>query len=360
MKAVFLADTAAPTGAELATSRLLSALPRGRVAVVHFEDGPMVRQLGEVGIETRVVRGEFDVRGLFQLSAVVARALRELGATVVVAGSVRTLIVGALAARRARVPLIWHVHERISSERVGRARAVGILLLGWVLATGYIANSRGTLRLLPTWRRPAVVAYPGVAFGDERMREEQRDPPETVIAVVGRLAPWKGQALFLRALADVRVQPREVFLVGANFSDDDTYPRELETLATALDLPVVFTGYVDDPEPYLRVADILVHCSVRPEAFGQVVVEGMRAGCAVIATRPGGPEEIIEPGVNGLLVRAGDRHQLTHALDTLIADQELRIKLSAAGSVRARDFDITESARTVWTFLGAVTEREGS
>lgn len=77
----------------------------------------------------------------------------------------------------------------------------------------------------------------------------------------------------------------------------------------------------------------------------------MRAGCAVIASRPGGPTEIVDPGVNGLLVDAGDRHGLTAALDTLIGDPDLRSRLAVAARQRAESFDITESARAVARFL---------
>ncbi|MFE3229934.1 glycosyltransferase family 4 protein [Nocardia sp. NPDC059228] len=384
LKAVFLAHTAAPSGAELATLRLVSAMPAGRTAVLYTEDGPMLRLMAARGIDTRVVTNSFDSRamtidkagirslligatGLLRLGWTLGATVRDLEATVLVAGSTKAMLMGAVAARRAGVPLVWHVHDRVSRDYFGRVLALVIRVLGWVVARGVIANSRGTLASLYTWRRAAVVAYPGVEFppdnhspadestlARERRPQEQRPAGETIIAVVGRLAPWKGQDLFLRALADVKTLPREVFLVGGTFFDEEPYRAELEVHATALDLPVTFTGHVDNPESYLRHADILVHCSVLPEPFGQVVVEGMRAGCAVIATRPGGPEEIVEPGVNGLLVTAGDRAELTHALDTLIADQELRVKLADAARVRSRDFDVAESGRIVTDLLNGL------
>ncbi|MEC3918655.1 glycosyltransferase family 4 protein [Nocardia sp. CDC160] len=374
MKAVFLAHTAAPSGAELATLRLVSAMPAGRCAVVYTEDGPMLRLMAERGIPTRLVPNDFDSRamtidkagvrslaigalGLLRLGWRLGATVRELDATVLVAGSTKALLMGAVAAGRARIPLVWHVHDRISADYFGRWLALIIRVLGWTVARGVIANSRGTLASLYTWRRRALVAYPGVEFADAAEPPEQRPAAETIVAVVGRLAPWKGQDLFLRALADVKNLPREVFLVGGTFFDEESYRAELEMHATALDLPVTFTGHVDDPESYLRHADILVHCSVLPEPFGQVVVEGMHAGCAVIATRPGGPEEIVEPGVNGLLVTAGDRGALTRALDTVIADRELRAKLADAARVRARDFDVAESGRAVTAFLSDIPRR---
>ncbi|MFI7001039.1 glycosyltransferase family 4 protein [Nocardia sp. NPDC050175] len=375
-RALFLAHTAAPSGAELATLRLVSALrDQGRlgVAMVYTEDGPMVERMRARGVETRVLRGRFDSRamtidsGPLGLVAGFLRLLRlgwslgataqELGAHVVVAESSKALVMGAVAARRARIPLVWQVHDRISADYFGRLPTIVLRLLGRLFSRGYLANSRTTLRTLPIGRRPALVAYPGVELGTDLPRADQRPPAETVVAVVGRLSPWKGQDVLLRALAATKVRPRQVFLIGGTFFDEEPYRAELERLAAELGLPVTCTGHVDDPAEYLRDTDILVHSSVLPEPFGQVVVEGMHAGCAVIASVPGGPAEIIEPGVDGLLVHSGDEHQLTTALDTLIGDPALRSRLAMAARLRAKDFDITETARTVAAFLDDIAQR---
>lgn len=75
-----------------------------------------------------------------------------------------------------------------------------------------------------------------------------------------------------------------------------------------------------------------------PEALGNVVHEAMSKGRAVIGTRPGGHEDMIEDGENGLLVPAGDSGALAAAMSLLIEDEPLRERLGAAASERARDF----------------------
>ncbi|MGW4844524.1 glycosyltransferase family 4 protein [Nocardia brasiliensis] len=376
IRALFLAHTAAPSGAELATMRLLSALSE-RTAVepvmLFTENGPMVRRVRSRGIRTLVLPNGFDSRSLTIDAAGLRKVLvgalalirlgrrlgtktRRLDVQVLVAGSTKAMLMGAVAARRARVPLIWSVHDRVSSEYFGRWLAWGIRLLGWAVCDGYLVNSRSTANSLITWRRPVAVVYPGIEPDPAPLvdRSPQRAPADVVVAMVGRLTPWKGQDVFLRALAEVKVPPRQVFLIGGTLFDEEPYRRELERSARALRLPVTFTGHVDDPRNHLRQADILVHCSVLAEPFGQVVVEGLQAGCAVIASRPGGPAEIIEPGVNGVLVEGGDTAQLTSALDLLMTDPALRTKLAAAGVLRARDFDIVESALVAAEFLTTV------
>ncbi|WP_067839062.1 glycosyltransferase family 4 protein [Nocardia lijiangensis] len=379
IRAVFLAHTAAPSGAELATLRLASALSADRlaeVALIYTEDGPMVERTRARGIDTHVLRGAFDSRAMTIGSGPLrllagALALLRLGwalgahpatrqADVLVAESTKALVMGAVAARRARIPLVWQVHDRIAADYFGRLPALVVALLGRVMAQGFLANSRATLATLRTGRRPAEVAYPGIELGALPDRGAQRDPAETVVAVLGRLAPWKGQDVLLRAIAATKIRPRRVLLIGGTFFDEEAFRTELDRLAAELALPVTSTGHVDDPRPYLCDADILVHCSVLPEPFGQVVVEGMHAGCAVIASRPGGPEEIVRPGRDGLLVSGGDEPALTAALDSLIGDPELRTRLAAAGRGRAADFDITVTARSVATFLGRIVEHRGA
>lgn len=75
-----------------------------------------------------------------------------------------------------------------------------------------------------------------------------------------------------------------------------------------------------------------------PEALGNVVHEAMSKGRAVIGTKPGGHEDMIEDGVNGLLVPAGDPDALALAMAKLAGDAALRERLGAAALVRARDF----------------------
>jgi Glycosyltransferase Family 4 len=188
IRAVFVAHTAAPSGAELATLRLLSALRKSHSAaagddpvvepsVILTEDGPMAEKMRGQGIPTSVLANDFDSRSvtihgsgwLRRLSGAAAlvrvgwslgAVARDLGADIVVAGSTKSLIMSAVAGTRARIPVIWHVHDRVSTEYFGRAMALVIRILGWAVSDGYIANSHSTAETLLTWGRRTVVAYP--------------------------------------------------------------------------------------------------------------------------------------------------------------------------------------------------------
>ena len=80
---------------------------------------------------------------------------------------------------------------------------------------------------------------------------------------------------------------------------------------------VDFLGFREDVPELMRGLDILVHASVIGEPFGQVVAEGMAAGCAVVATRGGGVPEIVVDGESGLLVEMGDAAGMAAAIGRL-------------------------------------------
>ncbi|GGL02073.1 glycosyltransferase family 4 protein [Nocardia jinanensis] len=377
IRAVFLSHTAAPSGAELATLRLLTALRESGVvdpSVLLTAPGPLVDRLRGRRIPVTVCGNAFDstaltvsgsgplrlftgAAGLVRLGVRLGALVRAEDADVVVAQSTKALLMGAVAARRAGVPLVWQVHDRVSGEYFGRVMAFALRALGWSTARGIVANSRSTLRTLYTRGRVAVIAYPGVEPIANPARVAQRDPGAVRIAMVGRLTPWKGQEILLRALPLLRHRPAAVHLVGGTFFGEQDYRAELERTAAELGLPVEFAGHIDDPGPYFARADIAVHCSVIAEPFGQVVVEAMAAGCAVVAADAGGPTEIVRPEVDGLLVPPGDPVALAAALDRLIADPALRTRLGAAAHERSADFGITATARAVTGVLEQVTAR---
>jgi glycosyltransferase involved in cell wall biosynthesis len=108
---------------------------------------------------------------------------------------------------------------------------------------------------------------------------------------------------------------------------------------------------------YLRGADALVFPTLLPEAAPLTPLQAMAAGVPVLASRLGAiPELLDRPGVNGLLVQAGDVAQLARGMEALARDPSLRGRLGAAGRERVlaeytlgrmieRTLDVYEVAR---------------
>jgi len=169
------------------------------------------------------------------------------------------------------------------------------------------------------------------------VREEFGVPQDsTVVSVFGRVTGWKGQLEFLEALAPIMGDhPELMIMIVGDESDSagkDYFSRVMAKAETEpLNGRVVFTGYQKNMPRFFNAADIIVHCSVDPEPFGRVIPEGMAAGRAVIAMNEGGPPEMVEDGVDGLLVRPRDPEALRKAVARLVEDAELRARLAAEG-----------------------------
>lgn len=362
-KFIFITHSAAPAGAELSLLRLAAVLGTD-AEVIFTADGPLVQRFRARGLSVQVVpgnkspgqlsRGRVDLMSACRAGSAllvtgwrIGEKVRDDHTKVVVARSTKTLLVGWVASRRAGVPLVWSVHDQISSQYFGKIVAPVIRALGRALASGYIANSRSTLETLWTGSKPTIVIPPGLELRQRLTRSRAKTGVSEVVnfVSVGRIAPWKGQDVFIRAFASViaeRPGSGRATIVGGALFGEFEYEDSLKLLVKELGIEssVSFTGHVDDVYPYLESADVLVHSSVLPEPFGSVVIEGMATGCAVIATDAGGPAETITSGVNGILVPCGDEEALTSALGKLLEDVGLRDRLAAGGFQRANDFDI--------------------
>ncbi len=368
----FLTHTGAPSGAELAFSRLAGSLEREgfRPLVLMTDAGTLSDVLDGERVPSMVVDSQFASREmtigaaplrLVSGAAAIVRTgwrvggiLREAGAVVVVAESTKALLMATVASRRARIPLVWHVHDRVTREYFGRVLSTVVRLIG-LGASGYLANSIGTRRTLWTAGRPVAISYPGVDLDATRPRDEQRPPEKAQLLMIGRITEWKGQDLVLRALALARTSAPIRFVGGSHFSEEP-YAQSLRLLTEELGIAdrVTFTGHQADPFPEAAAADVVIHYSRVTEPFGQVIVEAMASGCAVIATSTGGPTEIITDGVDGLLVTPNRPEELAAAIDRLVDDRDLRVRLGEAARQRARAFTLAGGAAAAIDLLTTV------
>ncbi len=146
-----------------------------------------------------------------------------------------------------------------------------------------------------------------------------------VIAALGRLHENKAFDTLIRAFA--ALPDGRLWLAG-----DGPERAMLDNLADELGVAerVMFLGWQDDPQSVIRGADVLV-CPSRHEPFGNVIAEGMACGKPVISTRTNGGCELIEDGINGLLVSVDDVDALADALAQVTRDTTLAARLADGG-----------------------------
>ncbi len=181
-----------------------------------------------------------------------------------------------------------------------------------------------------------------------------------------RLQRWKGVHVFLDAAAKVaRSYAHVCFVVigGALFDLEKHYPLQLHQQVERLKLSEVvrFLGFRADVLRFYAAADIVVHSSIDSEPFGMVLLEAMACGKPVIASNAGGPREIVDSGVTGLLVPPGDAEHLAQAILALLRDPERRLRMGQAGAARVRElFSAERMVRQLETLYRAMVGKHSA
>jgi len=201
-------------------------------------------------------------------------------------------------------------------------------------------------RALPNdqWGKVAVARL-GVDVG---RYEPRPDPGNAVprILCVGRLCSAKAQHLLLDALAglDAATTPWQAVLVGDG-PDRESLLRHAARLGLGQRLELTGPLGQEQVQAQYRQADIFVLPSFA-EGLPVVLMEAMAMGLPCLSTRIAGIPELIEDGVSGRLVSAGDAAALTAALARLLADKALAQRLGRAGrETVVRDYDAAANAR---------------
>ena len=308
------------------------------------EPGPMTAWLDEHALAYRCVttpvlrRALMSPRGVLGLASTsrrdfsrVARTIAEINPALVYTNTI-TLPHWVLGARRARLPVIAHIHESDDRLRPALARALAAPLLA---ANRVIAVSNATeqflARAVPRLSGRTQVIYNGLdapAVG----RPSSHGSSTVRLAVIGRLSANKGQDLAIAAMGMLHKRGRSVHLeiAGATFSGYEGIERALRASVLALGLGdrVTFSGFCGDVWELLRRTDIVLAPS-RTDSFPLVVIEAMLAGKPVVAADVGGMGELIQDGVSGFLVGREDVAALVTRIERLIDDPQLALRMGA-------------------------------
>jgi glycosyltransferase involved in cell wall biosynthesis len=207
-----------------------------------------------------------------------------------------------------------------------------------------IANSLFTKQhIIKTYGFPAarIVAIPrGIDPTPFNPRPIRRRAPDTalpagpLLTLVGRLTRWKGQAVFIEALAEIIDLNWHALIVGGP-TRGNPYYDELLALVQKYNLGqrITFLGDRADVPQLLAQSTLAFSCSTEPEAFGRAAVEAQMAGRPVIATRLGGSLETVQNGQTGWLVAPGQPHILARTIRRALTD---KARLNSMGSKARR------------------------
>jgi len=330
-------------GAESNLRTFLEHVDRRRVepTIVFLQSGPFAGEVEGLGFRTVVLpAGRLrQVAHAARAVAALSRLLRRERPDLILDWAPKAHLYAGIAAHLAGMDgrIVWWQRGITRGHWMDRV-ATALPALAVVCSSEAAAAAQRRLRP----HRRTIVLYPGVTIPppgkpDGAFRAAHGLPvDEPVVGIVGRLQPSKGQHVLLAALADLR---RRGLLVHGVVVGDDAFelsPGYLERLHriaadSGIERHVTFAGHVADPGPWLDTMDVVVNAS-ETESFGLSIAEAMGRGRAVVAFRSGGPEEIVEHEVSGILIEHSER-ELADAIERLLADPDLREQLGA----RARE-----------------------
>ncbi len=344
-------------GAEHSLLTLLEGLPDEVVPIVASPSGPLPDRVQALGARTEPLPG---TSGSFRLdpvrtpravldiarSAAAVRAIaHRFDVDLIHANSVRAGLIAASGRMIGSPPTVVHVRDLIPPGRTGKLvrGAVGCGADKIVCISEHVAGSFGQGARVEVIHNGVDLSRFDPAAGD---RAAQRailglSADNRALGVVAQITPWKGQDDAIAALAGVRHRHPLVrlliigetkFLSPDTRLDNKAFHEALLEKARHLGIEdaVAFLGERPDVPALVHALDMVLVPSWE-EPFGRSVIEGMAMERAVLATSVGGPREIIDDGVTGLLAPPRDIAAWTCQIVRLLDDDDLRSRLGHAG-----------------------------
>lgn len=271
---------------------------------------------------------ELPMRGRFDLRVVktIARLIENEGYELIHAHTPRTALVGRLAARRASVPLLYHVHSPAGSDSTRRlANGINSLVerLSLAAADRLIAVSPALRAYMIErgFRPERVVCVPNGVPLLATAVDRQAPSDEWTLGVVALFRPRKGIEVLLEALAQLRSRGVPVRLRAVGGFESRVYESSILALAEQLGLAdaIEWIGFTRNVNRELEQIDVLALPSLFGEGLPMVVLEAMAAGVPIIASRVDGVNDAVQHRKTGLLCQPGSARQLAGAIEELIA-----------------------------------------
>jgi glycosyltransferase involved in cell wall biosynthesis len=283
---------------------------------------------------------------------------------------------GRLAAKLAGVPVIVHtVHgfafhdqeplwrqmlfrnlERLASRWSDRMIFISQPLIDWALKDHIVGEDK------------IAKIYSGIQLDKfHPVKSEEKDrirskwalkKEEAVVGIVSKLWEGKGHTVLIEAfkLLKEKIKDAKLVIVGEGYLYDELFRRVGNN---GLRESVLFTGFQMDVSEIIATFDVAVLPSFF-EGMGRVILEAMAMEKPVVASRVGGIPDLIDQGINGLLVRPGDARELADTLERVLSDNGLAKRLGREGRKRIKDqFSADVMVRSIEELYRELLARKG-
>jgi len=338
---LFVSHSAELNGAERMLLQILKNIDRNRFhpLLILPSSGILKEKAEELDLEVKIVPFKWwltervkvwklpfswlwNVKSVFRLYRLIKQ--REISLVFTNSSAVFS---GAWAAKIAKVPHVWSIHEILSGQEAllhfWLGKKVLVKLIDW-LSAAVIVNSQASQRSFTGSQKVRLIyggfELPKVGLDSvQNLRQElglsQKD---FVLGVVGKIYRGKGQKEAILTVFYLRQKSPFFKLLMVGEVKDKRYYRELKKMIRQLGLEkaVLFTGYQQDIFGLIKTMDLLLVTST-VDSLGLAALEAMAVATPVLAVKAGGLSEVISDGENGFLVESSQPEVIAKAIESI-------------------------------------------
>lgn len=315
-------------GAERVQDLLAAALPQFGFEVVFAaikpDQFPSRRKNQGARLYETPMRGKFDLTA----ARAVAHIAQREQCCLIHTHTVRSAMVGRLAARSTGLPMIHHLHSPTSGDTTHsfrnfvnafiERRSIGNLAAAIAVSKSLAAY--GTGMGIPS--EYVHVVHNGVPIVPT-LAERPTPVGTWTIGCMALFRPRKGLEVLIEALAELRRNGVDAHLCAVGRFETPDYERTIHELAVRLGVEhaIAWRGFRSDIAAELAAMDLFVLPSLFGEGLPMVVLEAMSYGIPVVGTRVEGVPEAVRENIDGLIATPGDPHSLADQIQRVIAGE---------------------------------------
>jgi len=241
-----------------------------------------------------------------------------------------TILCGGIAAKKNRVPSLFHIHEIPKGNKLYEFFS-GKIINWYSSKVLTVSNSvkKHWLKYIDDKKIERI--YNGIIFSKtDSLIKLERDQDDFVITSVARIIPYKGHR-YLIDVADELIKKSTKFkflIVGDTLSSYVSYEKSVkqEVIDLGLEDQIKFLGFRNDVSSILKQSDLFIHPAIAPDPLPTVLFESLNNDLPSVATNLGGAIEILDNGNNGLLIPCNDSKKAANLINEYCSNTKLQKK----------------------------------